>query len=86
MCVSSFHHSLPVLSGGGSRGDFEVGVIRYLYEKGIRPQILCGTSVGAINAAKLAEGEAIGNDTQGSAGLAQIWASLQTNDDMYLNP
>ena len=52
----------------------------------IRPQILCGTSVGAINAAKLAEGEAIGNDTQGSAGLAQIWASLQTNDDMYLNP
>ena len=73
-----------VLSGGGSRGDFEVGVIRYLYERGITPQILCGTSVGAINAAKLAEGEATGSNTQGSTGLAKIWASLQTNDDMYL--
>lgn len=73
-----------ILSGGGSRGDFEVGAIRYLYEKGIRPNILCGTSVGAINAAKLAEGEVVGGDTQGSVGLQKIWASLQTNDDMYI--
>ena len=44
-----------VLSGGFALGSFEVGALRYLYNQGIRPNILCGTSVGAINAAKLAE-------------------------------
>jgi len=46
-----------VLGGGGALGDFELGVLQYLYGYNIRPQIICGTSVGAINAAKLAEGE-----------------------------
>lgn len=71
------------LSGGGARGDFEVGALRYLYEQGIRPEVLCGTSVGAINAAKLAEGEDPGQPEQGFAGLASIWRSLRSNDDMY---
>jgi hypothetical protein len=59
-----------VLSGGGSKGDFEVGVVRYLYDNVLpklnktQPDILCGTSVGAINAAKLAEG--------GRAALSQL--------------
>ena len=46
-----------VISGGGAKGDFEVGALRLLYDRGIRPDIICGTSVGAINGAKLAEGE-----------------------------
>ena len=46
-----------VLSGGGTKGDFEVGAVRCLYEQGILPNILCGTSVGSVNALKLAEGE-----------------------------
>lgn len=29
-----------VLSGGGSKGDFEVGAPRYLYDAGIRPEIV----------------------------------------------
>ena len=66
-----------VLSGGGSKGDFELGAIRYLYDRGIRPDVITGTSVGAINAAKLAEGEG------GLEGLERIWESLQTNSDMY---
>src|SRR5262245_31994592 len=46
------------LSGGASHGDFEVGVVRYLYDVAkVRPKIICGTSVGAIAALKLAEGE-----------------------------
>src|SRR2546425_492636 len=44
------------LSGGGARGDFEVGVLRYLYNRGLYPQIICTTSVGSINGVKLAEG------------------------------
>ncbi len=47
-----------VLSGGGSQGSFEVGVLRYLYDDlSVRPAILVGSSVGAIIAAKLAEGD-----------------------------
>ena len=45
-----------VMSGGGSKGAFQVGALKRLYEAGIRPQIVCGTSVGALNGAKLAEG------------------------------
>jgi len=40
-----------VLSGGGARGAFEVGVIDALAAAGITPDLLIGTSVGAINAA-----------------------------------
>ena len=66
-----------VLSGGGSQGDFEVGALRYLYAQGIRPDVVCGTSVGAINATALAIGEG-GLDI-----LEGIWLSLRNNDEMY---
>ena len=48
-----------VLGGGGTLGDFQVGALKYLYEKGILPDIacVCGTSIGAINAAIVATGE-----------------------------
>ena len=43
-----------VMSGGGSRGALQVGALRALFERGIRPTMLVGTSVGALNAAFLA--------------------------------
>src|SRR2546423_12999607 len=50
-----------VLSGGGARGAYEAGVLRYALGKLARrmggsalPRIFCGTSVGAINACALA--------------------------------
>lgn len=48
-----------VLSGGGGRGSYEVGVLKYLKEKHIIPDTIAGTSVGAINAAALASGFSI---------------------------
>jgi NTE family protein len=42
-----------VLSGGGARGAFQVGVWEYLLEIGWRPELICGTSVGAINAVSI---------------------------------
>ena len=78
------------LSGGAAHGDFEVGVVSYLYQHGLVPKIICGTSVGAINGLKLAEGEPTGPATpdadghiQGLAGLIEIWKSLKYNTDMY---
>ena len=43
-----------VLSGGGSKGSYQAGVIKQLLlEKNINYDIVCGISVGAINAAGL---------------------------------
>lgn len=43
-----------VLSGGGSLGAVQVGALRALLEHGVKPDLLVGCSVGALNAAFLA--------------------------------
>ena len=40
-----------VLGGGGSRGALQVGALEVLLEAGIQPEMVIGTSVGALNAA-----------------------------------
>ena len=45
-----------VLSGGASLGALQVGMLDALYEQGITPDFLVGTSVGAPNAAFVARG------------------------------
>lgn len=44
------------LSGGGAKGLAYVGVFKFLEERGIRPDIIVGTSAGAMAAALLADG------------------------------
>lgn len=43
-----------VLGGGGVRGAVEVGMLQALFEAGIRPDLVVGTSIGAINGAAVA--------------------------------
>jgi NTE family protein len=43
-----------VLGGGGVLGAVQVGMLRGLLEAGVRPDLVLGTSVGAINGAVLA--------------------------------
>jgi NTE family protein len=43
-----------VLSGGGPRGALQVGALRALLEADIRPDMIVGTSIGAINGAFIA--------------------------------
>ncbi len=45
------------LGGGSARGWAHVGVIRALEEAGIHPDLVCGTSVGALVGAAYAAGE-----------------------------
>jgi NTE family protein len=45
-----------ILSGGGGRGAYHCGVIEYLELIGWKPEILVGTSIGAITAAAIASG------------------------------
>lgn len=58
-----------VLSGGGARGAYQAGVLRYLEEIGWRPDIICGTSVGAINACAIGSG-------MDSQKLTELWLQL----------
>ena len=46
-----------VLSGGGSRGAYEIGAWRALRELGVRLDGVYGTSIGALNAALVARGD-----------------------------
>jgi len=71
-----------VLSGGGSLGAVQVGMLRALFEEGIRPDFLIGTSVGAINAAWVAGRP----DVDGVLDLAGIWLGLRRNDVFPLSP
>jgi len=43
-----------VLGGGGVRGAVEVGMLQALFEAGVEPQLVVGTSIGAINGAAVA--------------------------------
>jgi NTE family protein len=58
-----------ILSGGGGRGAYQVGVWRRLQEVGWQPDIVCGTSIGAINGALIGSGW----DAQR---MEQLWGSL----------
>lgn len=74
-----------VLSGGGARGAYEVGVLRYVLGElapqlgpAALPRIFCGTSVGAINAcAVAAASESI---DFGVELLRERWLSLRLDD------
>ncbi len=46
-----------VLSGGGTRGFAHLGVVQALYEAGIYPDVISGTSAGSIAGAFLAAGK-----------------------------
>lgn len=46
-----------VLGGGGARGAFEIGVWKALNELGYEPNIITGTSVGALNGALFLQGK-----------------------------
>lgn len=62
------------LSGGGTRGAVQVGVVRALAEAGIRPRVVAGTSVGAVNAVWLAR------YPDQVDGLAAVWMALRRRD------
>ena len=46
-----------VLSGGGTKGAYEIGVWRALRELSVDFQIVTGTSIGSINGAMMAMGD-----------------------------
>jgi NTE family protein len=65
-----------VLSGGGPLGALQIGALRALFEHGVRPDIVVGTSVGALNAASLA----FDPTPEGVADMEHAWRSLGEDD------
>ena len=61
-----------VLSGGGSLGAVQVGALRALLEEGVRPDLLVGCSVGALNAAFLAVEPGLERLSE----LERVWRAL----------
>lgn len=76
-------HAAVVLAGGGARGAYEMGalsvILPRLEQRGERPRVIVGTSVGAINAAFLAAsaGEPVARAVQEGT---RLWSEIGFDD------
>lgn len=66
-----------VLSGGASLGAAQAGMLLALYERGIAPDLLVGTSAGALNAAFVASRP---QSAATARELGRVWRGLQRED------
>ncbi|WP_165759450.1 patatin-like phospholipase family protein [Mycobacterium decipiens] len=71
-----------VLSGGASLGAIQVGMLLALADEGAMPDLIVGTSVGAVNGGWIAARP----DTAGIRGLADLWMSLSRKDIFPAHP
>ncbi|MHC5717911.1 MAG: patatin-like phospholipase family protein [Nostoc sp.] len=62
-----------VLTGGGAKGAYQVGALQYIAELGLEPQIIAGTSIGALNGAVLSAYRPFPYTVQR---LNQLWEQL----------
>ena len=65
-----------VLGGGGILGATQVGMLRALADAGVRPDLVIGTSVGALNGALLAADPSPGSLDR----LTELWSSLSDSE------
>jgi NTE family protein len=65
-----------VLSGGGPYGALQAGALRAVLEAGIQPEIVVGTSAGALNGAFIAKDPT----PAGARTLEDVWRSISDED------
>lgn len=70
------HVTALVLAGGGSHGAVQVGMLRALARGGFTPDLVVGTSVGAVNGAFFASDPTL----RGVERLADIWHGIRRRD------
>ena len=68
-----------VLGGGGVLGAGEVGMLRALLEAGVVPDLVVGTSVGAVNGAFLAAEPTVAATVR----LAELWRELSADGGVF---
>lgn len=68
-----------VLSGGGVKGAYQIGVLKHLIiDLGIQYDVLCGVSVGALNCAFLSMFNK-GDERAGFQKLLQFWLTIDNS-------
>src|SRR3954453_13201455 len=72
-----------VLSGGASLGAIQVGMLRALYAREIAPDLIVGTSAGALNGAFIASRP---QTVETAMALADVWRGLRRGMAFPLNP
>jgi NTE family protein len=72
-----------VLSGGASLGAIQVGMLRALVDRDVRPDMIVGTSVGAVNGAFLASR---GVTAQSVDELAALWLGMRRGHVFPVEP
>src|ERR687888_2397716 len=70
------------MSGGANLGSVHVGMVRALLEAGIKPDVIVGTSIGAVNAAYLAADPSLDQVDR----LQELWSEAKARDIFPLNP
>jgi len=68
-----------VLGGGGLLGAVEVGMVRALFEHDVQPDLIVGTSVGALNGLVVASDPTPGVVDR----LLDLWRSVSESNDIY---
>lgn len=71
-----------VFSGGSSLAAVQVGMLQALNETGVKPDILVGTSAGAVNGAWVAGHD----DGRGFRDLEPVWSRLRRQDIFPFSP
>ena len=71
-----------VMSGGGSLGAVQVGMLKALVAADVMPDLVLGASVGALNAAYFAQYPG----SEGVAALEQVWRGIDRNDVFPIQP
>ncbi len=92
LCFLSYHNGVEeerntrmiafVLSGGGNRGALQAGALKALLERGIFPDLIVATSVGALNGVTLAANPTVA----GARRLAANWPRIRRADIFPGNP
>lgn len=71
-----------VLGGGGVLGASQVGMVRALAEAGVRPDLVVGTSIGAVNGAFIAADPSV----EGAERLTEVWQEVVREGVLWERP
>ncbi|MFJ6698286.1 patatin-like phospholipase family protein [Streptomyces sp. NPDC091272] len=70
-----------VLGGGGPLGGYQAGMVRALFERGITPDFVIGTSIGSVQGAMIAKNPTVSVCEE----MESFWRDFVTSKAMRLN-
>lgn len=71
-----------VLSGGGAKGAYQAGVIRYLSEQNIQPDAVSGASIGSLNASVVTGSR---NVHEAAETLEKVWHEVAESSPLKMD-